>query len=146
LLAPASRNATAPSRLQTNGPLLNDLSGVIQALHAARVEDLRRAVTAWFALDVEDVYLPGEPASVHIQAFSNLDPNTLPEVKATVSVRDKATGREAARRDVVVPRQRTEVMLGEPSPGTYLLRVSGPNGAATVSDVFAVASVDELDG
>jgi pimeloyl-ACP methyl ester carboxylesterase len=134
------------ARLQSNVPLLNHLSGVIQALHAARVEDLRRTVTAWFALDVEDVYLPGEPVSVRVQALSNLDPGTLPEVKATVSVQNKATGQEDSRRDVVVPRQGTEVVLGESGPGTYLLTVSGPGGVAAVSDVFAVAAADELDG
>jgi pimeloyl-ACP methyl ester carboxylesterase len=134
------------ARLQTNIPLLNHLSGVIQALHAARVEDLRRAVTSWFALDIEDVYLPGEPVSVRVQALSDLDPGTLPEVKATISVQDTATGQEAARRDVVVARERTEVVLGEPGPGTYLLTVSGPGGAAAVSDVFAVASPSEIGG
>jgi hypothetical protein len=134
------------ARLQTNIPLLNHLSGVIQALHAARVEDLRRAVTSWFALGIEDVYLPGEPVSVRVQALSDLDPGTLPEVKATISVQDTATGQEAARRDVVVARERTEVVLGEPGPGTYLLTVSGPGGAAAVSDVFAVASPSEIGG
>jgi pimeloyl-ACP methyl ester carboxylesterase len=134
------------SRLQTNVPLLNHLSGVIQALHATRVEDLRRTVTAWFAIDIDDVYLPGEPVSMHLQALSDLDLGTLAEVNATVSVQDKATGEETARRDVTVPRERTEIVLGEPGPGTYLLTVSGPNGTAAVSDVFAVASVEELEG
>jgi pimeloyl-ACP methyl ester carboxylesterase len=133
------------SRLQTNVPLLNHLSGVIQALHATRVEDLRRTVTSWFAIDVDDVYLPGEPVSVHVQALSDLDPGTLPEIKATVSVQDKATGEETARREVIVPRERTEIVLGEPGPGTYLLTISGPGGTAAVSDVFAVASPDELE-
>lgn len=134
------------SRLQTNIPLLNHLSGVIQALHATRVEDLRRTMTSWFAIDVDDVYLPGEPVSVHVQAVSDLDSGTLPEVKATVSIQDKETGAEAARRDVVVPRERMEVVLGEPGPGTYLVTVSGPDRTATVSDVFAVASTEELGG
>jgi pimeloyl-ACP methyl ester carboxylesterase len=134
------------ARLQTNIPLLNHLSGVIQALHATRVEDLRRAVTSWFAIDVDDVYLPNEPVSVHLQALSDLDPDTLPEVTATVSVQNTATGEVLARRDVVAPRDRREVVLGEPGPGTYLLTVSGPDGAAAVSDVFAVASPDELEG
>lgn len=133
------------SRLQTNTPLLNHLSGVIQALHAARIEDLRRTVTAWFALDVDDVYLPGEPVSVHVQALSDLDFGTLQEVAATVAVQDKETGQQVARRDVVVPRDRTEVVLGEPGPGTYLLTVTGPAGAAVVSDVFAVASPEEVE-
>jgi pimeloyl-ACP methyl ester carboxylesterase len=134
------------SRLQANVPLLNHLSGVIQALHAARVEDLRRAVTSWFAIDVDDVYLPDEPVSVRLQALSDLDFGTLPEVKATVSVQNEETGEEAIRRDVVVPRERREIVLGKPGPGTYLLTVSGPGGTAAVSDVFAVASADELGG
>jgi hypothetical protein len=134
------------SRLQTNLPLLHHLSGVIQALHAPRVEDLRRAVNWWFAIDVDDVYLPGEPVSVHIQALSDLDRETSPEVKATVSVQNKATGEVTARRDVVVQRERTEVVLGEPAPGTYLLTVNGPGDSAAVSDVLAVASLDELEG
>jgi len=134
------------ARLQANIPLLNQLSGVLQALHAARVEDLRRTVTSWFAIDVDDVYLPGEPVSVHLQALSDLDAGTLPEVKATVMVQDKATGEEAARREVTVPRERTEIVLGEPGPGTYLLTVSGPSSAATASDVFAIASAEELAG
>jgi hypothetical protein len=134
------------SRLQTNLPLLHHLSGVIQALHAPRVEDLRRAVNWWFAIDVDDVYLPGEPVSVHIQALSDLDRETSPEVKATISVQNKATGEVAARRDVVVQRERTEVVLGEPAPGTYLLTVNGPGDSAAVSDVLAVASLDELEG
>jgi hypothetical protein len=52
----------------------------------------------------------------------------------------------AARRDVVVQRERTEVVLGEPAPGTYLLTVNGPGDSAAVSDVLAVASLDELEG
>ena len=134
------------ARLQTNIPLLHHLSGVIQALHAPRVEDLRRTVTSWFAIEVDDVYLPGEPVSVHIQALSDLDLGTLPEVRATVSMQNKVTGEEAAHRDVVVPRERTEVVLGEPGPGTYLLTVSGPGGTAAVSDILAVASPEELEG
>ncbi|MGH3754951.1 MAG: lipase/acyltransferase domain-containing protein [Pseudonocardiaceae bacterium] len=134
------------ARLQTSTPLLNHLSGVIQALHATRVEDLRRKVTSWFALDVDDVYLPGEPVSVHVQALSDLDLGTLQEVETTVAVQDKATGRPVAHRDVVVPRDRTEVVLGELTPGTYLLTVSGPAGTAEVSDVFAVASPEEVEG
>lgn len=134
------------SRLQTNIPLLHHLSGVIQALHESRVEDLRRTVTSWFALDIDDVYLPGEPVSVHVQALSDLDLGTLQEVETTVAVQDKATGQQVAHRDVVVPRERAEVVLGELDPGTYLLTVSGPAGAAAVSDVFAVASVAEVEG
>ena len=132
------------ARLQANVPLLNHLSGVIQALHAARVEDLRRAVTAWFALDVDDVYLPGEPVSVRLHALSNLDPGTLPEVKATISVLSKESGQEVVRREVALARERTEFVLGEPGPGTYLLTVSGLGATAPVSDVFAVASAEEL--
>ena len=56
-----------------------------------------------FAIDVDDVYLPGEPVSVHLQALSDLDLDTLSEVTATVSVQNKATGEVLARRDVVVP-------------------------------------------
>jgi hypothetical protein len=134
------------SRLQTNGPLLNHLGGVIQALHETRIEDLRRRVTSWFALDLDDVYLPGEPVSVHVQALSDLDLGTLQHVDATVAVHDQGTGQEVARRDVTVPRDPAEVVLGELVPGTYLLTVSGPAGAATVSDVFAVASLEEVEG
>lgn len=134
------------ARLQANTPLLNQLSGVLQALHATRVEDLRRAVTSWFAIDVDDVYLPGEPVSVRLQALSDLDAGTLPEVKATVSVHDQVTGEQAAHREVTVPRERIEVVLGEPGPGTYLLTVSGPRGTAATSDVFAIASAEELGG
>jgi hypothetical protein len=61
-------------------------------------------------------------------------------------MQNKVTGEEAAHRDVVVPRERTEVVLGEPGPGTYLLTVSGPGGTAAVSDILAVASPEELEG
>jgi hypothetical protein len=134
------------SRLQNNTPLLNHLSGVIKSLHESRIEDLRRRVTSWFALDVDDVYLPGEPVSVHIQALSDLDFGTLQVVKTTIVVQNEATGQQVARRDIVVPRERTEVVLGELAPGTYLLTVSGPAGTAQVSDVFAVASPEEVGG
>ncbi|MGH3821959.1 MAG: esterase/lipase family protein [Pseudonocardiaceae bacterium] len=134
------------SRLQPSIPLLNHLSGVIQALHTTRIEDLRRRVTSWFALDVDDVYLPGEPVSVRLRAISDLDFGTLPEVAATVAVQDKATGQQVARRDVMVTREPTEVVLGEPGPGSYLLTVTGPTGAAAVSDIFAVASPEEVEG
>ncbi|MGH3698365.1 MAG: lipase/acyltransferase domain-containing protein [Pseudonocardiaceae bacterium] len=134
------------ARLQANTPLLNHLSGVIQALHESRIEDLRRRVTSWFALDVDDVYLPNEPVAVHVQTLSDLDLGTLQEVQTTVAVQDQATGQHVTHRDVVVPRDRTEVVLGELGAGTYLLTVSGPAGAAEVSDVFAVASVAEVGG
>ena len=134
------------SRLQPSIPLLNHLSGVIKALHTTRIEDLRRSVTSWFALDVDDVYLPGEPVSVRLQAISDLDFGTLPEVATTVAVQDKATGQYVARRDVMVTREPTTVVLGEPGPGSYLLTVTGPAGAAAVSDIFAVASAQDVEG
>jgi hypothetical protein len=107
---------------------------------ATRIENLRRKVTSWFALHVDDVYLPGEPVSVQVQALSDLDFGTWQQVKSTVAVLDRSTGQEVARREVMVPRERIEVMLGEPGPASYLLTVIGPAGAAGVSDIFAVAS------
>jgi hypothetical protein len=134
------------SRLQPNAALLNHLSGVLQALHATRIEDLRHRMTSWFALDVDDVYLPGEPVSVHLRAMSDLDVGALPEVKATVAVQNKATGQQVARRDVMVPQGPTEVVIGELGPGSYLVTVTGPAGAAAVSDIFAVASPEDVEG
>lgn len=134
------------SRLQPNTALLNHLSGVLQALHATRIEDLRRRMTSWFALDIDDVYLPGEPVSVHLRVLSDLDSGTLPELKATVAVQDKATGQQVACRDAMVPQGATEVVIGELDPGSYLVKVTGPAGAAAVSDIFAVASPEDVEG
>ena len=134
------------ARLQPNTALLNHLSGVLQALHAMRIEDLRRRLTSWFALDVDDVYLPGEPVVVRLRVISDLDPGTFPEVKATVAVHDRATGQHVACRDVVVPQGPTEVVIGEPGPGSYLVTVTGPAGTAAVSDIFAVASPADVEG
>jgi hypothetical protein len=78
--------------------------------------------------------------------MSDLDVGALPEVKATVAVQNKATGQQVVRRDVMVPHESTEVVIGEPGPGSYLVTVTGPAGAAAVSDIFAVASPGDVEG
>jgi len=69
------------TRLQAEEGMLHHLGGVLKTLHLPGVESLRDArdgATAWFSLDVDDVFLPGEPVSVRVQALSGHDTDTLP--------------------------------------------------------------------
>jgi pimeloyl-ACP methyl ester carboxylesterase len=132
------------SRLQCSGPMLQHLAGVLQSLHQIRIDDLRDQVTSWFSLDVDDLFLPGEPASVRLAALSALDVGSLPEVETTLTVNEHATGTQVVQRTLIIPRETSEIILGELPPGTYTINVAGGQASAPVSDIFAVAAPEEL--
>jgi hypothetical protein len=135
------------ARLHLELSMQHHLGGVLQTLHLPGVESLRDSrdgATAWFSLDVDDVFLPGEPVSVRVEALSGQDVDVLPTVDATVTVRDESTGQVVVQRDVPVPRERVEVELGVLPASTYLVQVAGRGArTVTVSDVFATASPAE---
>lgn len=132
--------------LQGSVPMQTHLKGLIAATQQARIQDLRDEVTLWFGLDVDDVFLPGEPVKVDVHALSALDRGTLSDVELTISVQDEATGAEVLRRDLVVPREATPVELGPLPSSSYVVTLSGGAGASPASDVFAVASPEDVDG
>jgi pimeloyl-ACP methyl ester carboxylesterase len=135
------------ARLHLEPGMQHHLGGVLETLHLPGVESLRDSrdgATAWFSLDVDDVFLADEPVSVRLQALSGQDADALPTVDATVTVRDESTGQVVVQRDVPVPRQRVEVELGVLPASTYVVEVAG-RGARTrpVSDIFATAAPAE---
>jgi pimeloyl-ACP methyl ester carboxylesterase len=134
------------ARLQGSIPMQTHLKGLLAATQSPRIQDLRDQVTLWFGLDVDDVFLPGEPVSLDVHPLSLLDRGTLPDVELTVSVRDEATGAEVLRRDVRVPREPTPVELGPLPSSSYVVTLTGGGSASPASDVFAVASPEDVDG
>ena len=133
------------SRLQGNDGLLGHLGGLLSSLHAPEVADLR-AIETRFSLVLDDVVLPDEPVRVGVKPISSLPSHLLrPEVEAEITLRLEGGG-IATRRQVSLTRDATnDVELGEAAPGTYIVQVTAEN-AASVSDVLAVASAQDVGG
>jgi hypothetical protein len=132
------------SRLQAHEGLLDHVGGLIRSLDDPKVEDLRD-LDLRLDLRVEDVVLPGEPVVVGVQPVSRLPVDVKPGATAEVVLRREGGG-VVTRRTVQLTREAvTEVELGEVPAGTYLVEVTAEE-TATVSDVLAVASVQDLEG
>lgn len=132
--------------LQNQDAMLDHLKGILQSLHDIRIDDLRAAVTTWFSYLGDDLYLFDEPVVCEIGANSALSESELPEVRARLSVTDRATGRPVVDRAVTVPRERQRFEIGVLPPGTYDLLVSASADTAPLSDVFLVAGPEATDG
>lgn len=132
------------ARLQNYDPMLDHLRGVLTSLYQARIDDLRAGVTTWFSYDGADVYLPGEPVEVRLQAQVALTEDLVPDVEATIRVADATTGGEVLRRTLKVRRQWQKVDLGQLAPGSYRFEIKGRGETMPLSDVFAVAGPDEM--
>jgi hypothetical protein len=133
------------SRLQHDSGLLRHLALLLSTLDAPTVEDLTRAADYWFALSLDDVVLPGEPAIVTLKPLTRLPDAARPAVQADVVVRREGAGVVTQRRVPLPWDTATEVQLGELATGTYVVEVDGARGAP-VSDVFTVASQVDVDG
>ena len=133
------------SRLQGNDGLLGHLGGLLGSLGVPNAADLR-AVETRFGLLLEDVVLPGEPVRIGVRPVSDLPAHLLrPEVDAEVTLRLEGGGTVTRRRVALARDVVNDVELGEVAPGTYVVQVTATD-AAPVSDVFAVASAQDVEG
>jgi hypothetical protein len=129
------------ARLQGSVPLQTHLKGVVCGTSQQGIDRLR-GVTTWFGLAIDDVFLPDEPVRLSLQPHRVDEPDAA--VAATVVVTDEATGAEALRRDVTLRPDGSDIELGVMRPSEYVVAVSAGRRSSTVSDIFTVASPEEL--
>ncbi|MEU4419929.1 hypothetical protein AB0F81_04845 [Actinoplanes sp. NPDC024001] len=149
-LSDAYRDTFVPERhgsLQCNAAVLNDLRGRLEQSQVRGLAAIRgpgesptAAERPAIALDLDDLYLPGEPVEIRAELVNA--PATLP-LRARVEPVEPSNGPQP--RTVHLTAGAALELTGLP-PGVYRVTVDtaqgGPAAPAPVHDIFAVAGAD----
>jgi hypothetical protein len=116
--------------LQNFDPVLVQLSGILSGIDLDLVTYY--AVKTRLSLDIDDVYLDGEPITFRVKPENQ-------SARLTATIEDVDTGTEVAR-TILDYRDEEWIKAEVPplTPGTYRLHVQSGPSVDPVSDVFAV--------
>jgi hypothetical protein len=156
-LSEAYRDTFVPERhgsLQCNAAILADLRGRLEqsqvrglgAIRGPR-ESSAAAERPAIALDVDDLYLPGEPVTIRAELINTTSKKPL---RAHIEPVEPLTGPAPRTTDMTPSHGGTRLKLSDLPSGVYRLTVeadeAGPTAPAPVHDIFAVTGMADEPG